>query len=216
MKLTERTLRKLSKSHTDGEVGKMFGVSDAFIWVRRKKWGIPPRPRRKFDPPKNQLNKLYQKYSMAKIAEHYGVGETVVHARLKEHGISIKNHEKHGHRTKSRQFSDEHLANLRAACKKKRGRYRGENSPHWKGGVSGSSRSGRSIAEYKDWKKAVLDKYDYTCQDCGLRQELCKTCGHKPILHCHHIKDYRDNPKLRYAVSNGIALCKRCHHNRHM
>jgi len=30
-------------------------------------------------------------------------------------------------------------------------------------------------------------------------------------LQTHHIRGYRQNPELRYAVKNGIALCKEHH-----
>ncbi len=36
-----------------------------------------PSSRRSFDPPRSELTRLYQTYSMQEIAEHYGVGETM-------------------------------------------------------------------------------------------------------------------------------------------
>ncbi len=36
-----------------------------------------PSSRRSFDPPRSELRRLYQTYSMQEIAEHYGVGETM-------------------------------------------------------------------------------------------------------------------------------------------
>ncbi len=58
---------------------------------------------------------------------------------------------------------------------------------------------------YLRWRKAVLDNDHYTCQACGVG---FLSDG----LESHHIRGYRQNPEVRYAVNNGIALCKE-HHN---
>ncbi len=55
------------------------------------------------------------------------------------------------------------------------------------------------------WRKSVLERDDYTCQDCGRRESL----------HAHHIKSKREQPKLCYKVSNGLTLCEDCHDNVH-
>lgn len=33
-------------------------------------------------------------------------------------------------------------------------------------------------------------------------------------LEAHHIKSWKNYPKLRYKVSNGKTLCYECHHKR--
>lgn len=59
--------------------------------------------------------------------------------------------------------------------------------------------------EYKAWRNAVFALCKYACQfpDCN------KVGGH---LEAHHIVRWADNDRLRYAVSNGVALCK-IHHD---
>lgn len=79
---------------------------------------------------------------------------------------------------------------------------RGPNNPNWKGGTS---RLYRQEVEYKEWRKAVWKKDNYTCQGCG-----AKSTKEKP-LHAHHIKEYAQYPDLRYVVENGTLLCKKCH-----
>ena len=64
----------------------------------------------------------------------------------------------------------------------------------------------RNCPEYASWRKSVFERDDFTCQDCGARG------GN---LNAHHIKRFRDFPKLRLAISNGITLCEKCHKNRH-
>ena len=83
-----------------------------------------------------------------------------------------------------------------------RAHIRGENAAVWKGGVSNKLRRLRSSASFKEWRTAVFERDDYTCQDCGRRGAE---------LHPHHIKAFADYPKLRFDVSNGITLCLLCH-----
>lgn len=56
--------------------------------------------------------------------------------------------------------------------------------------------------EYDEWRKAVFQRDDYTCQRCGQR-------GGR--LHAHHIKAWAEYPELRYDVANGITYCAKCH-----
>jgi hypothetical protein len=64
----------------------------------------------------------------------------------------------------------------------------------------------RHTKQYQDWRKAVFERDNFTCQDCGQR-------GGK--LEAHHIKTFKKYPKLRYILENGITLCRSCHMKRH-
>lgn len=63
----------------------------------------------------------------------------------------------------------------------------------------------RKTIEYKQWRDKVFKRDKYTCQHCGKRGRL----------NAHHIKSYKDYPKLRTKLSNGITLCKQCHIEEH-
>ena len=78
----------------------------------------------------------------------------------------------------------------------------GENHWNWKGGISEK----RSIAnpKYKTWRKSVFERDNYTCQICGYKRGK--------ILNAHHVKSWKKFPKLRFMVSNGLTLCKKCHY----
>lgn len=69
----------------------------------------------------------------------------------------------------------------------------------------------RSGNEYKEWRKAVYERDNYTCQKCGLKSGNGKAVE----LHPHHIKPFATFPELRFEVSNGITLCKDCHRKEH-
>lgn len=212
-----KELRHLCQLYSDAKVGEMFGVCAEAIRKRRLKHNIKPGKRRGFDPDKELLDRLYQKMSMKEIAQEYGVGETVVWSRLKEHGITLRGYENGGHRKKpGRRFSKEHLRNLRKAAKARRGKYAGENSPNWKGGVSGAAAADRRTGAHREWRRNVLANYGNKCADCGVvDRHICECCGVKVVLHIHHIKPYRDYPELRHDPSNGIPLCPKCHYQRH-
>lgn len=79
---------------------------------------------------------------------------------------------------------------------------RGENSPHWKGGVTPENVKIRSSQPYKLWRKAVFERDNYTCVECAE-----KGC----TLNADHIKPFAFFPELRLEVSNGRTLCVPCH-----
>ena len=110
-------------------------------------------------------------------------------------------------------FSPEHRQKLSDANKgktvtpetlQKMKRMTGENSPNWKGGITPVMQMVRHSHVYKNWRAAVYDRDDFTCQMCDVRG------GN---LEAHHINPVRDhkNDLLIFDVDNGVTLCKRCH-----
>lgn len=81
---------------------------------------------------------------------------------------------------------------------------KGPDHPRWKGGISGRESTIRRTGEYKQWRKAVYQRDNYTCQECD------KHCGELDIV-AHHIKGFADYKHLRFVVDNGITLCRSCH-----
>lgn len=67
----------------------------------------------------------------------------------------------------------------------------------------------RTSPAMKQWKIKVFEHDRYTCQKCG----LASFGG--VYLEAHHIKSFRDYPKLRLDVDNGLTLCAACHYELH-
>ncbi|HVM62574.1 MAG TPA: HNH endonuclease [Verrucomicrobiae bacterium] len=53
----------------------------------------------------------------------------------------------------------------------------------------------------QQWKNEVLERDDYTCQNCG-----AQTC-----LDAAHIQSRGSHPELAHDPNNGITLCRTCH-----
>jgi hypothetical protein len=83
---------------------------------------------------------------------------------------------------------------------------RGADSHLWKGGITPINTKFRNSTEYQIWRKAIFERDNYTCQECG------QIGGY---LNAHHIKPFSMFPKLRLDMNNGITLCKECHKTKH-
>ncbi len=73
----------------------------------------------------------------------------------------------------------------------------------WSGFATTKTDRLKSTGEYKNWRKQVFERDNWTCQKCNAK-------GGK--LHPHHIKPKSTNPKVVFDVSNGITFCVKCHH----
>lgn len=83
----------------------------------------------------------------------------------------------------------------------------GDKSHLWKGGITSENMIIRSRSDYKEWRKKVFERDNYTCVWCGVKSGNGKAI----ILHADHIKSFAYHPELRFEISNGRTLCKECH-----
>lgn len=77
---------------------------------------------------------------------------------------------------------------------------------NWQGGITKENHLIRNSTLYKDWRKRVFERDNFTCQRCLKR-------GGK--LNAHHIEKFSKNIKKRFDVNNGITLCTKCHREVH-
>jgi len=92
---------------------------------------------------------------------------------------------------------------------KSRIRMTGENNPLWKGGNSDADRRN---SEYKNWRVAIFQRDNFTCQVCGyINGKGIK----RKDLNAHHIISWTRMPQLRYLIDNGVTVCIDCHKKIH-
>ena len=85
---------------------------------------------------------------------------------------------------------------------KKYPQFSGKSHWNWQGGKTEIAFKIRNSIEYKLWREAVYVKDYWTCQKCGKK-------GDK--IDAHHLKSFSLFPELRFAIDNGITLCRKCH-----
>lgn len=80
----------------------------------------------------------------------------------------------------------------------------GPLNKNWKGGiVEGRDVSWRTDSRIRVWRRAVFSRDAFECQMCGHDQgrTLC----------AHHCVPWAKSRELRFAVENGVTLCRPCH-----
>lgn len=85
--------------------------------------------------------------------------------------------------------------------------FRGSLNPNWKGGITPLNAVLRTSLEYKNWRRSVFERDNFTCQECGVRSGN----GKKVILNADHIKPFAYFPEVRFNIDNGRTLCSFCH-----
>lgn len=88
------------------------------------------------------------------------------------------------------------------SIEKRRKSISGDKHWNWQGGKTSENKKRRNSYETKQWRKAVFERDDYTCQMCGIRGAY---------LEADHIKPWCTHPDLRYDLDNGRTLCSQCH-----
>lgn len=83
--------------------------------------------------------------------------------------------------------------------------YKKEKNPNWKGGVTPINELIRKSPLYKEWRKNVFKRDNYTCQWCREKESVSGK------LNADHIKPFAYFPKLRFDLDNGRTLCVDCH-----
>lgn len=88
-----------------------------------------------------------------------------------------------------------------------KGRKSGAESHLWRGGVTEGNLKIRSSHEYREWRRKVFHRDQFTCVLCKAKCGKGKTV----VLNADHIKSFANHPELRFDVNNGRTLCAPCH-----
>jgi len=108
-----------------------------------------------------------------------------------------------------KKLTDEHRKNLSISHMGNEGYWKGKKRPElsgdknnfWKGGITKINSKIRGSLEFRNWKRLVMERDNYTCQKCNSKKEIV----------ADHIKPFSIFPELRFDINNGQALCKNCH-----
>ena len=87
-----------------------------------------------------------------------------------------------------------------------RGYKTGKNHWNWQGGITPELTKIRNSLDFIIWRERVFKRNNWTCQKCFKRGVE---------LNAHHIQNFAQYPELRFEISNGITLCKKCHKEFH-
>lgn len=72
-----------------------------------------------------------------------------------------------------------------------------------------------SEARHREWRRKVLKRAGFLCEKCRRYGRLDKDGMPVAAKIAHHIKAREKYPELQYKVSNGQALCQKCHNEAH-
>lgn len=82
----------------------------------------------------------------------------------------------------------------------------GSKNVNWKGGITPENKKARASIEYKQWRRTVFVRDQFTCQKCLTMHTY---------INAHHIKPFAKFPELRFEPTNGVTLCTACHRLTH-
>ena len=78
----------------------------------------------------------------------------------------------------------------------------GEKHHNWKGGINPINDTIRKSIKYKQWRRTIFIRDEFTCRGCGKKHIY---------IEAHHIKPFAKFPELRFDIDNGQTLCEDCH-----
>lgn len=101
-----------------------------------------------------------------------------------------------------------------------RGRFSGNNSPNWKGGITPLTKIIRHCFKYRQWRSDVFTRDDYACQVCGIRSGNGKAvyleADHYPKMFSEIFAEYKIKSldealacEEFWNINNGRTVCRK-------
>lgn len=84
----------------------------------------------------------------------------------------------------------------------------GEKHWNWQGGLSSEATKIRGSKKYIQWRNAVFERDNYTCQKCSKRGGYIEA-HHFKIPFCYLLRNKMW--KEMFDINNGQTLCRKCH-----
>lgn len=123
-----------------------------------------------------------------------------------------------------RKITDEHRINLvkshigkiHSGSFKKGHIMKGKLSGNWRGGITKLSSRIRNSERYKNWRKSIFERDNYTCVDCGIIGGKLNADHIQPfsyLMKLYSVKSFEDAMVTSYLwiLANGRTLCLECH-----
>jgi len=154
------------------------------------------------------------------IAQELGVNHKTISRWLRIYGIPYrKTSWSVGRYTRTKGWKHTEDAKRRMSIGSRKTAPKGEKHWYWKGGVSPLRNKLEGTFAYKEWRKKVFERDNYTCRDCGQRGGYLEAHHKKPFLTIIKEIDMAIENKYEYAlsckvlweISNGITYCLQCH-----
>jgi len=214
-KLTSEHKKKLSEVHK-GQVpwnkGKKTGIG---YWKGKKR---SEEAKKKMSEAQKKIDKYWMrgrivtKETREKIRQSL-LGRKQSEETKKKRSLALKG------RSTSRK-GIKHTKEAKIKMRRIAKRYSGKNHYCWKGGVSTLAVKIRKSCYYKDWREAVFERDNYTCQDCGISNTYLIAHHEKEfskILEDNNIKNFKDALACDelWDINNGKTVCEKCHKKRH-
>ena len=144
---------------------------------------------------------MIEKISTVKIANFCEVNKTTILRWLKKYEISVR-------LPPTNQFGENNPMYGMRGCK----------SPTWQGGKKSLYETIRNCSKYKEWRKLVFKRDNYTCQLCGDNKGGNLNADHivpfAMLLQKYNVNNFEiaENCQALWDINNGRTLCIKCHY----
>jgi hypothetical protein len=178
------------KDKSCSKIGEEQGVSDVTIGKWLKKFNIPVKKRQWTEEEDDLLKEMSQELTFKEIADKGIINRTYDQIRNRAYSEELQLESVYDPSNRDLETRKKISCTLRDIPLEEFDKFMWKESPRIR------------RKEYYEWRKAVLEKYDYTCQKTKIK-------GGK--LNVHHIEPWNINESLRYDINNGVVLLEKWH-----